>query len=106
MATNENGMAYMPNCETYRQHAGLSQTQLSRDANVSRDTIAKVERRQLVKVELLNRIAEIFERKNQSFDRAREIRSTLAEPRGKKKPSSRHAPAQAVKPKPELGDSR
>ena len=68
-------LGLMPKCAAFRQYAGLTKADLAQRAQVSRDTVAKVERQEPVTLEKLNRIAKILgENSDRPFVRDDEIK--------------------------------
>lgn len=80
--SNGKAMGYMPNCETFRQYAGLTKSALAAAAKISRETVSKVEHRQKVSLEKLHAIARVLEETcKRPFVREDEIRSSPTAPR-------------------------
>lgn len=76
---NNTAIYYVPNCETLRNHAGMTKTALAKAAGVSRDTISTIERKHPVTAPMANSVYNALAEKHKGIG-PREVEITTGVP--------------------------
>lgn|GEM_PF-4447694 len=76
-ATNNTAICYVPNCETLRNHAGMTKIALAKAAGVSRDIISTIEKKHPVTAAMANSVYNALAEKHRGIG-PREVEITTS----------------------------
>jgi len=74
---NSTATYYVPNCETLRNHAGMTKMALAKAAGVSRDTISTIEKKHPVTAAMANSVYNALAEKQRGIG-SREVEITTS----------------------------